>query len=122
MNNNLINDMLETIKPIFKATQAVIDSLADGKRMQIKDIVEAVGTSIGSESKKILAFVNHYLHNIEEAGIGYVTRGKKGGFVKGVRPAKVVKTPAINSAPLNSMIEELEETEETESDVEDIAV
>lgn len=131
MTDSLSTSMLATIKPIFDATQAVVDSMTNGTRKQIKDIADIVSISLGTEVKKILAFVNHYLHNIEEAGIGYVTRGKNGGFVKGSRPVKVVKTTpvvtaTVNTTALDSIIDELDSEESLDSnesdEVESIAV
>lgn len=126
MKSNLIIDgMLDTVRGVWNATQAVVDSIADGSRMQIKVIAEAVSVAVGIEAKQVLGFVNHYLHNIEEDGIGYVTRGKHGGFIKGPRPVKVVKVNAsptpVNTTALDSIINELDEPEETE-EAEDIAV
>jgi hypothetical protein len=100
--NTDIDKLIERTKAIFTATQAVIDGMNEsdpiGRRKQIKDIAEAVGLAVGEEPAKVLAYVNDFAHN---NSAGYVTRGKFGGFIKGVRPlktAKVSKTsPAIAS-------------------------
>lgn len=63
-----------------------------GDRKQIKELAADVGSALGMEPKRVLGFVNHFAH---ETNIAYVTRGKKGGIVKGTRPAKVVKAKKV---------------------------
>ena len=126
MNKVNMDSMLDAVKKIFNETQTVIDSIADGGRKQIEEVAEVVSVALNTDSKEVLSFVNHYLHKVEQFGIGYVTRGKMGGFIKGIRPVKVIKTPAVapvNMAPLDLMINELDSEESVnENDVEDIAV
>ena len=100
--NNLSADNVERetqfSKTIYTQTQAIIDAMptdGDGRRMQIKEMAEAVGLAIGEEPKEVLFFVNRYAHH---AVGGYVTRGKKGGFIKGVRPVKEVAPVIVPSA------------------------
>lgn len=88
MKNSNIDSMLETVGRIFEAAHTTVSSLNDGDRLQIKQLAETVGMTVGMEPKHVLPFVNHFVHNTD---VAYVTRGKKGGIVKGTRPAKVVK-------------------------------
>lgn len=112
MNNSSIDKMLETVKTIFTATMNVVNDIQDGKRMQIKDMAEAVATSLSMEAKHVLAFVNHFAHNCLE--VGYVTRGKNGGFIKGQKPVKVEKIakvviPVVNDTDTSTEVEATEE-------------
>lgn len=95
-NKENIEKETALVHNVYKQTQAVIDGMpveGDGSRMQIKDMAEAVAVTVGLESKEILHMVNRYAHN--SIG-GYVTRGKKGGYKKGVKPVKVaVVVPAV---------------------------
>lgn len=101
MSNDNIKKELEIVGNVYKQTQAVIDGMpsdGEGKRMQIKDMAEAVGLAVGMAPKDILHMVNRYAHGDEKAIGGYVTRGKRGGFIKGIKPLKTVKAPAIQAS------------------------
>lgn len=80
--------MVQQAKEAFWAAQNIIDGMKDGERIQIKDLAKDVGLALALDPKKVLGFVNHFAHN---TSVAYVTRGKNGGIIKGVRPAKVVK-------------------------------
>lgn len=113
MNNKnvkTVDKMMETIKTVLNATQAVVDSIDTGNRKQVKDIAEAVALSLQMDPKKVLAYVNDFVHETDQ---GYVSRGKNGGFIKGTRPVKVVK-PTVNVAPAPStpvMVDDMNEEE-----------
>lgn len=90
MSDQNIKKELEIVENVYKQTQALIDGMptdGEGKRMQIKDMAETVGIAVGLAPKDVLHMVNRYAHN---AVGGYVTRGKKGGFIKGTKPVKIV--------------------------------
>lgn len=89
-----VSDMMEPIQAVLEAAQSVVEKMQDGERKQIKDLAEDVGGLLNRNPKEIFGFVNHFAHNTK---IAYVTRGKKGGLVKGTRPAKVVKVKAPSS-------------------------
>lgn len=88
--NTDVQEMLATIEPILEAAHTVIDSMQTGTRKQIKELAQDVGAKLGKEAKDVLGFVNHFAHNTK---IAYVTRGKNGGIIKGVKPVKVAKAP-----------------------------
>jgi hypothetical protein len=88
--NSDVKTMVETAERVFTATETALSALQDGQRMQIDELATAVSKAVSMEPKKVLGFVNHFIHN---TSVAYVTRGKNGGIRKGVRPAKVVKTP-----------------------------
>lgn len=79
----------EKIQKVLVATQKVVDSLADGERKQIKDIVTDVAVATGEKPNDILGFVSYFSHNIEPEA--HVRRGKKGGLVKGARKVPTPK-------------------------------
>lgn len=111
MTSANIEKELKIVENVYKQTQAVIDGMpsdGEGKRMQIKDMAETVGVALGMVPKDILHMVNRYVHN---AVGGYVTRGKKGGFIKGVKPLKVDKPSVLkndSSTDVNDLDSDLE--------------
>lgn len=80
--------MVSTSRQVFESAKAVIDAMNEGERIQIKDLVKTVSLVLVKDPKEVLCFINHFAHNTTSA---YITRGKKGGIVKGIRPIKVVK-------------------------------
>lgn len=80
--------MTETAQTCFDAADSIVEAMADGSRIQIKDLAAQVSTMVGMEPRQVLGFVDHYVHKTD---IAYVTRGKNGGLIKGQKPAKVVK-------------------------------
>jgi hypothetical protein len=98
--NSDIKREVELVESVYTQTQALIDGMpsdGEGRRMQIKDMAEAVASAVAMEPKDILHMVNRYAHNTAS---GYVTRGKKGGFIKGVKPIKAApsSSPSIDSS------------------------
>lgn len=94
--------LLERINNIFKQTQVVIDSMKIGDRLQLKEMAQAVGIALSSEPKVVATYVSDYAHNSDE---GYVTRGKKGGYIKGVKPLKAPKAPVTSNVSSNTSSE-----------------
>lgn len=105
--NANIQSQLGTVQQVFEAAHAAISGMQDGERMQIKELAQVVALAVAAEPKYVLGFVNHFAHNTD---IAYVTRGKNGGIVKGVRPVKVVKVkkpkkvvdPALTASPVDT--------------------
>lgn len=95
--NTDIEAMVANAKEAFEAAQHVIDGMKDGERIQIKDLAKDVGLALALDPKQVLGFVHHYAHNTTAA---YVTRGKNGGVIKGVKPVKVVKVKKVKAAPV----------------------
>lgn len=88
MNNAKIKSMMETVQSVFEASQAAIESMAIGSRIQIKELAQTVGLAVAMEPKRVLGFVNHFVHHTD---IAYVTRGKNGGVIRGTKPAPSAK-------------------------------
>ncbi len=84
-----VKSQMETVEKVFSATLTALSSLQDGERVQLKELAKTVGLSTALEPKVVLPFVSYFVHNTT---VAYVTRGKKGGIIKGVKPAKVVKS------------------------------
>lgn len=83
-----VKDMMSSIEPVLEAAHSVVNAMKDGERKQIKNLANEVGTMLGKEPKDVLGFVNHFAHQTK---IAYVTRGKNGGLIKGVKPVKAPK-------------------------------
>lgn len=96
-----VQQMTETAQRIFETANGIVEGMSDGSRKQIKDLATEVSTALGLEPKRVLGFVNHFVH---ETNIAYVTRGKKGGLIKGVRPAKVVKAKRVKKTDIDTVV------------------
>lgn len=97
--------MLETVDRIFEATASTLSTMNDGERIQLKELAQTVGLAVAMEPKHVLGFVNHFVHNSD---VAYVTRGKNGGVIKGVKsakPAKTVKSSTGASDPSVQLVE-----------------
>ena len=108
--NNDVEEMLVVdVKPILEAAHNAISEMADGQRVQIKDLAQTVGLAVSKSPKEVLGFVNYFAHKTK---IAYVTRGKNGGVIKGTKPvktdkvkkAKKVATVAPASSDSNSTV------------------
>ncbi len=86
--NEDVEKMMADVKQILETAHAAVDKMVDGERVQIKDLAQNVGATLSKSAKEVLGFVNHFAHNTK---IAYVTRGKNGGIIKGVKPAKAPK-------------------------------
>lgn len=96
--NKSVQSMLETVQNVFEAAHTAASNMAEGERVQVKELAQTVGLAVAMDPKKVLDFVNFFAHNSD---VVYVTRGKKGGVVKGTRPAKVVK---VKKAPKDAPV------------------
>lgn len=92
-----IEVMVTNAKEAFEAAQQVIDGMKVGDRIQLKDLAKDVGLALALDPKLVLGFVHHFAHN---NGSAYVTRGKNGGVIKGVKPVKVVKVKKVKAVPV----------------------
>ncbi len=97
--NPNVQSMTETADRIFEAANTIVEGMAQGTRKQIKDLAVDVGAAVGMEPKEVLGFVNHFAH---KTNIAYVTRGKNGGLIKGVRPVKIDKPKKTKKADADS--------------------
>ena len=88
MSDANITVILKDIEEVFQATRTVVEGMQLGERKQIKELATLVGTMVSREPKEVLDLISLFAHNTD---IAYVTRGKNGGVVRGVRPAKTVK-------------------------------
>lgn len=128
--HNVMDTMIETVKPIFAATQTITELLLATQpgiegRQSLKEIVQMVASSLNVKPSEVAGLVEHFLHNTEALDLGYVARGKFGGWIPGPKPmpkttaAKKASTAPVNAAAVEAAIEELAEglaeglTEET---------
>jgi len=80
--------MLKNIEEVFQATRTVVEGMQMGERKQIKELAQLVGSILSKEPKEVFDLINLFAHN---TNIAYVSRGKNGGVVRGVREFKPVK-------------------------------
>jgi hypothetical protein len=92
--SKVIDTMIETARTIWEATLTVINPIPAGERTTVKDIAEQVGAATSQEARKVLPFVDHFVHNAE--GVCYVSRGKFGGVIRGSKADKPSK-PVIST-------------------------
>jgi hypothetical protein len=67
-----VQKMTEAADSAFTAAHKIVEAMPDGSRKQIKDLTMEVATTLGKDPKKVIGFVNHFVH---ETDIAYVTRG-----------------------------------------------
>lgn len=91
-NTPNVQEMTETADRIFVAANDIVEKMADGSRIQIKDLTAEVSKVVGLEPKRVLGFINYFVF---KTNIAYVTRGKKGGLIKGQKPVKVAKPKRV---------------------------
>lgn len=94
MSVNDIERMTAFSKQVFEAAQQTIEAMNDGERVQIKQLAQTVGLALAKDPKDVLGFVQHFAH---DTSLAYVTRGKNGGVVKGLKPVKVVKVVKVSN-------------------------
>lgn len=80
--------ILKSIEEVLQATRTVVEGMQQGERKQIKELAALVGTILSKDPKEVLNLISLFAHN---TNIAYVTRGKNGGVVRGVKPAKTIK-------------------------------
>lgn len=88
MNDANIPVILRNIEEVLQATRFIVEGMQPGERKQIKDLAQLVGVAVSKEPKEVLNLISLFAHN---TNIAYVTRGKNGGVVRGIKPAKTVK-------------------------------
>jgi hypothetical protein len=80
--------MLKDIEEVLQAARTVVEGMQLGERKQVKELAALVGSIVSKEPKEILNLISIFVHN---TNIAYITRGKHGGVVRGVREFKPVK-------------------------------
>jgi hypothetical protein len=90
MSSKDVERMTAFSKEVYEAAEHAVQAMAEGERIQIKQLAQVVGLALAKDPKDVLGFVNHYAH---DNSLSYVTRGKNGGIIRGTKPAKVVKAP-----------------------------
>lgn len=110
ISDNEINRVLETIRPIMNATRDIMNPMIDGERMPIKEMTIAVGKLVNMQPVSVLPFVNYLAHNTT---VGYTSRGKFGGFVKGQKKLQMVDVSETTTSTDNT---DTDNTETTNTD------
>jgi len=104
--------MIETVSNIFNTLESHVDSMPAKGRIQLKELTQLVATSLKLDPKDILGFVTYFARNTD---VGYVSRGKNGGFIKGVRPAKT-PVATVTAATAESEDESTEDSDDDSSE------
>ncbi len=90
------NSMMTIVNSVFTTINSTISEMADGDRHQLKDLSKIISDKTGADMETASAFVDYFSHN---TNMGYVSRGKRGGFVKGSKPSKPSKpAKSVNQA------------------------
>jgi hypothetical protein len=98
-----VKQMLDEAQLVWQTAHTVVANvMQDGERTKIKELAQTVGQQLARDPKKILGFVHYFAHNTD---LAYVTRGKKGGLIKGVKPVKVVKVSKRVKKPVPAPID-----------------
>ena len=101
--------MIESISSIINSANDIIMKMSDKDRMQIKDLAARVAKSTGSDAKQVLDFVAFFARNTD---LGYVARGKNGGFIRGEKPVKATPAPAPSVSDSDSDDESDDDSDE----------
>lgn len=88
MNN--VKSLLSSVEKVFTATQDAFDKMKDGDRITAVNLAAQISSSLSLSSKDTLELVVFFVHHSDDV---YISRGKNGGIIKGVKPVKVAKTP-----------------------------
>ena len=93
MSDANIPVMLKDIEEVLQTARTVVETMQPGERKQIKELAQLVGAKLSREPKEVFNLINIFAHN---TNIAYVTRGKNGGVVRGVKPVKTVKAGRVS--------------------------
>jgi hypothetical protein len=69
----------------MNSAEAHLNSMQDKDRIQLKELAQNIATKLHLDAKDVLGFVTYFARN---TNLGYVSRGKNGGLIKGSRPTK----------------------------------
>jgi hypothetical protein len=99
MNNDR---MLDEARLVWETAHKVVADMQDGERTKIKELAQTVSQQLTKDPKQILGFIHYFAQNTD---LAYVTRGKKGGLIKGIKPVKVVKASKRVKKPVPASID-----------------
>jgi hypothetical protein len=91
---NISNDALTRIKT---AMTSILEELADGERIVMKELIGKVVEQTGVLVSMATGVVPMLAHDWAESGNGSVDRGRLGGVYKGQRPEKTDPRPRCES-------------------------
>jgi hypothetical protein len=97
--NTAIDRISNSDKIIYSTVLSAIQDMNDGTSMPIDDLTEQVNETLEMPFNELRPFVAHFARSIETDKIAYVSTGKFGGVVKGVRPDKTAKTKKTTKTP-----------------------
>ncbi len=90
MSSSNVERLVASARSVWEAAETVVSDMKDRERKQVKDLATEVARLVQKEPKEVLDLVSRFAHDCDN---GYVTRGKGGGFIKGVKTIKPPKAP-----------------------------
>jgi len=104
------NSMIETVSSVFSTAESIVSAMPEKSRIQLKELAQSVASSTGMEPNEVLTFVTFFARNTD---LGYVSRGKNGGLIRGKRP---LKSPPPGSKITTSTVTESSDDDELPDD------
>lgn len=92
-NSQTLQQITDSVNSAITAASDVISEMAEKERISIDTLATRVAAKSGIDAASALKFATFVAHNLE--GV-YVSRGKFGGVVKGIR--QIGKMPKPSSA------------------------
>lgn len=87
--NNDVETLTSTAHTIFDAINNIASTMNDKDRMRVEDLAKKVSKTVSMDVKDVLGFINLFG---KKSTVAHITRGANGGFVKGQKPVKMVKS------------------------------
>lgn len=86
---NNTSEIIERSRLIINTTESLIMEMSDQHREPLKALATRVGIATNLEPSRVLPYVVDFCHS---TSLGYVSAGRFGGFCRGTKKSKIVKT------------------------------
>lgn len=102
------NSIIERVNSVINSAAGIASSMQNGDRIQLKELALRASKSSNLDIKDALNLVSMFARSTD---LGYVSRGKNGGFIRGTKPAKT--PPAqISDVKNNSTVDDTDESDD----------
>ena len=91
--------MIETVSSVFSSAETTFSGMPEKSRIQLKELAQTVASATGIEVKDALTFVTYFARNTD---LGYVSRGKNGGLIRGSRPVKPMPKESVPTSVISN--------------------
>ena len=105
--------MIETISSVLSTAESTFSGMPEKGRIQLKELAQTVAAATGIEVKDALTFVTYFARNTD---LGYVSRGKNGGLIRGSRP---IKPMPKESVPMSTVSDDVDSDDNSSSSEEE---